>query len=129
MILADTSIWIDVLSSRASEKTGLLIKAVADERAYMGDLIALEVLQGIRKDTEFIRVARIFDDIENVSLCGSRVAQAAASNYRFLRRKGVTVRSSIDVIIATWCIENDVALLHNDRDFLAMEEHFGLIAM
>ena len=128
MILADTSVWIDTLANSDGEQVDKLNAAIASDQILVGDLIMLEVLQGIRKERDVLQVIQLFRQIRNVSLCDPQLALLAASNYRQLRRVGITVRSTIDVVIATWCIENDIALLHKDRDYTPMETHLGLIA-
>lgn len=126
MILVDTSVWIDYLASRGSPKSQVLHASLGSVEFAMGDLILAEVLQGVRegpalRDLEFrLKAFRV------LPLCGEAIARAAAANYRHLRSKGITIRGTVDVIIATWCIENDVPLLHNDRDFIAMESELGL---
>jgi predicted nucleic acid-binding protein len=126
MILADTSVWVEFFRDTRSAETALLEAAVRDQTVLMGDLILVEVLQGLRTQSEERKVAAAFAQLENVTLCGPTIAPLAAANYRALRRAGITVRGTIDVIIATWCIANRVALLHVDRDFVPIEKHLGL---
>jgi predicted nucleic acid-binding protein len=92
----------------------------------LGDLIAVEILQGLREGSQLRLVEATLRAFRVVPLCGSEIAPKAAANYRTLRRRGITVRGTIDVIIATWCIENGARLLHNDRDFAAMEVALAL---
>ena len=128
MILADTSVWIEFFRDVDSPGTALLEAAVRDDEAFIGDLILVEILQGLRTQRQEKKVAAALAQLESVTLCGPQIAPIAAANYRALRRAGVTIRGTIDVIIATWCIENRVPLLHNDRDFDLMEERLGLVA-
>ena len=94
----------------------------------VGDLVLAEVLQGLREEKRFDAARRLLGKFEAVSLCGPAIAVRAAANYRLLRSRGITVRGTIDVIIATWCIENDASIIHNDRDMRIMEEQLGLRA-
>lgn len=92
----------------------------------MGDLILVEVLQGFRDDRGFNAAKRLLGQLEQVEVAGFDVAIEAARNYRRLRRAGVTVRGTVDVLIATRCLANGLRLLHNDRDFDAFEKHLAL---
>jgi predicted nucleic acid-binding protein len=92
----------------------------------IGDLILAEVLQGFRHDPDFEKVRRALGRFIQESMVTPELAVQSARNYRFLRQKGVTVRKTIDSLIATFCIENDHQLLHNDSDFDGYEEYLGL---
>lgn len=127
MILADTSVWIDFLRQTDTRQTGLLESAILEGQVFMGDLILVEILQGVASKTQERQVVRAFGQLPVRTLCGPDLAPIAAANYRLLRRSGLTVRGTIDVIIATWCIENRVPLLHNDHDFSMMENELGLV--
>lgn len=128
MILCDSSVWIDYFAGRGTLQTDKLDAHLSAELVYCGDLIMVEVLQGIRKAGDLSIVSSGFAQLEKVTLCGPQIAPIAAANYRSLRQRGITVRGTIDVIIATWCAENDVPLLHNDRDFAVLEAAMGLKA-
>ena len=91
-----------------------------------GDLILTEVLQGFRHDRDYRKAKNAMETLVFAPMVGRDIAIASALNYRKLRSKGVTVRKTIDVLIATFCIENFHQLLHADRDFDSMEEHLGL---
>ena len=91
-----------------------------------GDLIIAEFLQGFKEEREYQEAKRIMDSLEYRDFVGREIAIAASQNHRMLRRSGITVRKTIDVIIATFCIENDFELIHNDRDFDGIEEMLGL---
>ncbi|WAJ30452.1 type II toxin-antitoxin system VapC family toxin [Antarcticirhabdus aurantiaca] len=128
MILIDTSAWIEHFNGRGTPAAERVRRALDDEQVIVGDLVMVELLQGVRFDKE---VARILVDIKALrreSLCGAAIGLLAAANYRGLRRRGITIRSTIDVIIATWCIENGAAIIHNDRDMAVMEAQLGLRA-
>ena len=92
----------------------------------VGDLIICEVLQGLRTDAEARLVEDALREFEVVPLVDAELAAKAAANYRFLRRRGITIRKTIDLLIGTYCIERGHALLHSDRDFAPMESFLGL---
>lgn len=117
MILADTSVWVDFFASRDTTQVARLREAVINRELLMGDLILVEPLQGLRRDSVRHEVERKLAPIRCEVLCGPRLAPVAAANYRRLREKGITMRGIVDVIVATWCIENRVQLLHSDRDY------------
>ncbi len=125
-VLVDSSVWIDLTRGKSSPHVKCLRDLIVDKRVLLGDLVLLEVLQGFRSDREFERVRDSLLAFESRSLGGSETALLAAEHYRSLRAKGITVRKSIDMLIGTYCIKNNIALLHNDRDFDPLEQHLGL---
>lgn len=126
MILVDSSVWIDFFRGRPTVQTEIL-EGLLDSRALgIGDMILTEVLQGCKFDKEFNEVRRLLSRLDLVMLGGEDVAIEAARNYRKLRALGVTVRGTIDVVLATRCIVSGHQLLHSDRDFDAFEQHLGL---
>lgn len=126
MVMIDTSVWIDYLSGKDSSKTNQLNYLLKNELICIGDIILLEVLQGIRFDKEFERVNKLFQNLITFNVLNTEIAYKAAQNYRYLRAKGITIRKSVDCIIATYCIENDIILLHNDKDFIPFSDNFKL---
>lgn len=128
MILVDSSVWIDYFGGTPSPATDLLDASLGVEPLLMGDLILAEVLQGFAIEREFIAAKAVLESFEVVPLAGRETCLEAAQNFRTLRRKGVTVRKTIDTIIATCCIHNGYVLLHDDRDFDPFVEHLGLRA-
>ena len=126
MIVADTSVWIDYFRGVAAPHTNLLDRTLSESRIIIGDLVMTELLQGFREEKEFLIAKQIIECLEYRDFVGRDVAMAAAQNYRTLRRQGITVRKTIDVLIATFCIVNGFALIHNDSDFDAMERVLGL---
>ena len=126
MILVDSSVWIDYFRSADTPQVALLDSCFGRTRIAVGDLIAAEVLQGIRDNRQFRSVKRVFDTFTRLDLCGYDLALKAAENYRVLRVKGITVRKTIDSLIATRCIEDGLTLLHSDRDFAPFAKHLGL---
>lgn len=124
MILVDSSVWIDFLrgaSEPAAARLDVLL-AKGEETLLLGDLILMEVLRGCRADREYERVLKVLSALPCVTLGGRAVAVKAAQNYRTLLRRGITVSKSVDLLIATWCIEQRCALLHDDRDFAPFEK-------
>jgi predicted nucleic acid-binding protein len=129
MIVADTSVWIDYVKGIVAPHTNLLDFELLHNRVITGDLIIVEFLQGFRNENDYRKAKQIMDSLEYHDLAGKDISIKAAQNFRRLRKNGVTVRKTIDVIIATFCIENDFELIHNDRDFDPMEEMLGLKVM
>ena len=126
MILVDSSVWVDYFNGVTGPHTNLLDRLLLKERILIGDIILTEVLQGFRSDTDFRKARTLLDALEYCPMLGKEIALQSAQNYRKLRRAGVTVRKTIDVVIATFCIVNRHRLLHTDRDFDAIEKLLGL---
>ena len=118
MILVDTSIWINYFNGKNSQETDLLDLALNDGTVAMGDLIFLEILQGFRDDKEFKRAKKSLSTLDQYELFGALMVHKCADNYRFLRKRGITIRKTIDLIIATFCIENKIPLLFSDKDYV-----------
>jgi predicted nucleic acid-binding protein len=126
MILPDTSAWIEFFRTSESAKSQLLGAAIREMNVLVGDLVIVELLQGVKHPSQVKLVSAAIGLLPTQVLCSPSLAYKAAENYRTLRRRGITIRGTIDVVIATWCIENGAWLLHNDRDFDAMERELGL---
>ena len=126
MIVADTSVWIDYVRGVVSRQTDLLDEALLENRVVTGDLIIAEFLQGFREGSDLKKAKEIMDSLEYFDLLGRKNAYRVAENYRNLRKQGVTHRKMADLIIATFCIEQDFELIHNDRDFDPLEGLLGL---
>jgi predicted nucleic acid-binding protein len=126
MILVDSSVWIDYFNGISTPQTEKLDSLLGHDVLAIGDLILAEVLQGFSDDEDFETARKLLLSLEVVHLCGADIAVAAACNYRKLRRLGITVRKTIDAVIATRCIESGHQLLHSDRDFDAFAKHLGL---
>ena len=126
MILVDSSVWIDYFRSADTPQVALLDSYFGSSRLAVGDLIAAEVLQGVGDLREFKLVKKTLDAFDHIDLVGYDLAVRASENYRFLRDRGITIRKTIDTIIATYCIENGMTLLHSDRDFAPFVLHLGL---
>lgn len=129
MIVADSSVWIDFLNGTDGPQVDLLDRLLDRDTVATGDLILTEVLQGIRDDREFRRVAGLMAALPSHEMAGFEIARRSAENDRKLRAQGVTVRKTIDLLIGTFCIEHGFTLLHRDRDFDVMERGLGLKVM
>ena len=126
MILVDSSVWIDYFRGAQTPQVDLLDGMFGRTRLAVGDLIVAEVLQGVRDEREFNLVRKTLDTFTQIDLAGYDIAVKAARNFRALRAQGITVRKTIDSIIATRCIEDGHTLLHDDRDFIPYHTHLGL---
>jgi hypothetical protein len=126
VILVDSSVWIDLLNNVVTEAVTRLRQLIPNTPILVGDLILCEVLQGLRTEAQATLVERSLGRFVPVSLLDPALAVKTAANYRFLRRQGITVRKTIDLIIGTFCIERGHELLHSDRDFEPMERFLGL---
>ena len=126
MIVADTSVWIDYVNGVVTPQTDMLDSELECRRVATGDLMLVEFLQGFREKNQFQEAKKIMDSLEYYDFAGRGIAIKAAQNFRTLREKGITIRKTINVLIATFCIEHGFELLHNDRGFDPMEEVLGL---
>jgi predicted nucleic acid-binding protein len=126
LILVDSSVWIDYFQGRITAQTEKLDRLLGQEPLAIGDLILTEVLQGLDDEREFQDARKMLTSLIVVELGGREIAVQAAKNFRALRRLGVTVRKTIDSVIATRCIESGDDLLHSDRDFDPFAKHLGL---
>jgi predicted nucleic acid-binding protein len=126
LILVDSSVWIDFFRGIDSSGALKLRQVLHHADVIVGDLILVEVLQGYTVEREAEKAGELLGRFEQVSLVDPSLAIEAAAHYRRLRRLGITVRKTIDLLIATRCIDRDWLLLHNDRDFEPLREHLGL---
>jgi len=126
MIVVDTSAWIDYFRGIVAPHTDTLDSQLQTNRIIIGDLIIIELLQGFKTKKEYDQARKLIEKLEYRDLVGRTIALQSAENFRILRSKGITVRKTIDVIIATFCIENGFQIIHNDRDFDPMEKYLGL---
>ena len=127
MIIVDTSVWIDLLNGRDALHVRRLRSSLDTAEVVIGDLILCEVLQGFATEREALAVERSLRGLPIVRIVDDSIAVASARNFRRLRSLGVTIRKTIDLLIGTWCIEHNVPLLHNDRDFTLMARHLRLV--
>jgi predicted nucleic acid-binding protein len=126
VILVDSSVWIDYFRGVGTAESDKLDKLLGNEPLATGDLILAEVLQGFASDRDFKQAYALLSSLAVIELGGRQIAVQAARNCRRLRALGITVRKTIDTVIATRCIENDFALLYSDRDFDPFVKHLDL---
>jgi predicted nucleic acid-binding protein len=126
VLIVDSTVWIDYFNGRITPQSDFLHDALASTHILMGDLILAEVLQGFRKDADFEAARLALGKFAQANLVSPALAVQSARNFRFLRQKGITVRKTIDSLIATYCIENNHDLLHSDTDFDPYEQFLDL---
>ena len=126
MVLVDSSVWIDFFNGTANTETDKLNEILGLEEVVIGDLILAEVLQGFRSDTDYKAAKNVLTSLTVFDLLGKELAIKSANNFRKLRKKGITIRKTADVIIATYCIENKIPLLFTDKDFLPFVDNLRL---
>ena len=129
MILVDSSVWIDYFKGLSNLPTESLDRLLGQEPLAVGDLILAEVLQGFSDEKAFNHAKNLLTTLTLIELGGQEIAIQAARNFRTLRGRGVTIRKTIDTIIATRCIASGITLLHNDRDFDPFVDHLGLMVV
>lgn len=127
MVLVDTSVWVDFFNGKMTDETEKLDHYLSSTVIVVGDLILTEVLQGFRSDKDYRIVKSLLTELEQVRLCNTDLAIQSAQNYRALRKQGITIRKTIDCLIATYCIETKTPLLFSDRDFDPWVAHFKLM--
>jgi predicted nucleic acid-binding protein len=126
MFVVDSSVWIDFFNGVPTPQTDRLDDALSEELLAVGDIMLAEVLQGFRSDRHHRLARDLMLSLDVVNMLNTSLALKSADNYRKLRRKGATVRKTTDCIIATWCIENQLPLLHCDKDFQPFHDNLGL---
>ena len=126
MIFVDSSVWIDYFTGTNTPETDKLDALLGEEPIAIGDLVLTEVLQGFRTDKDFRKAKELLMSLNIVNMLDTNIALQSAENFRTLRKKGITVRKTIDAIIATYCIENKLPLLHSDKDFQPFHKHLKL---
>jgi predicted nucleic acid-binding protein len=126
MILVDSSVWIDYFTGKNTPGAEKLDSLLGEELVAIGDLILVEVLQGFRPDKDFRQAKKLLLSLTVVNMLDITIALKSAENFRTLRKKGITVRKTIDAIIATYCIEHKLPLLHSDKDFQPFHKHLKL---
>lgn len=126
MWIVDSSVWIDYFGGKVTHQTDRLHDALGSEAIAIGDIILCEVLQGYRRQEDFDTARQALLQFPVYPIGGTEIAIKGAENYRALRRQGITVRKTIDCLIATFVIERGFSLLHSDRDFDPFEAHLGL---
>ena len=126
MIIADTSVWIDYFNGIDNELTQYLDSSLIEGSVAIGDLIFLEILQGFRNDKEYRLAKSRLETLPQYEMFGLDMVEHCAKNYRALRKKGITIRKTSDVIIATFCIDHELPLLFSDKDFIPFVDHLRL---
>jgi predicted nucleic acid-binding protein len=126
MWIVDSSVWIDYFGGKVTPQTELLHEALGWQEIGIGDIILCEVLQGYRRQKDYDAARRALLQFPVYTVGGTEIALRSAENYRALRRRGITIRKTIDCLIATFAIERGLTLLHCDRDFDPFETHLGL---
>ncbi|MFT5143974.1 MAG: putative nucleic acid-binding protein [Rhodothermales bacterium] len=129
MIIVDTSVWIDYFNGRETPQSRALDSLLGRDPIAIGDLILAEILQGFRSDRDYLRAKRALLALPVLEMLGVERSIKCAENFRALRKKGVTIRKTTDVIIASYCIDNSHALLYADRDFDPFVKHLGLATL
>jgi predicted nucleic acid-binding protein len=128
MILADTSIWIDYFNGNINPHTDTLDTALIEGAVAIADIIFLEILQGFKDDKDYEKARSTLATLDRYSIFNSNMVERCAENYRTLRKKGITIRKTNDVIIATYCIQYHIPLLYTDLDFDPFVKYFGLVS-
>ncbi|MBX3640412.1 MAG: PIN domain nuclease [Nitrosomonas sp.] len=126
MILVDSSVWIDYFNGYSAPETDFLDSVLGVRTIAIGDLILTEVLQGFKHDKDYKTATRLLETLTIFELLGKKMAVKSADNFRKLRKKGLTIRKTADVIIASFCIEYNFPLLFSDKDFKPFVEHLAL---
>ena len=127
MIVVDSSVWIDFFNGVSTPEVERFDDLLGITPVAIGDLILVEVLQGFRRDGDVATARQLFGSMPLLAMLGPQNAYKAAENYRSLRSRGITVRKTIDGIIATACIQANLPLLFSDRDFQPYVDHLGLL--
>ena len=128
MIMVDSSVWIDYFNGRETTETLQLDSLLGVKPIAIGDIILTEVLQGFRNDEDYKTAKSLLTSLTIFELLGEKMALKSADNYRQLRKQGITIRKTADVIIASFCIENNLPLLFSDQDFLPFVKHLKLVS-
>jgi len=126
MILVDSSVFIDYFNGINNWHTDELNALLGNELVITGDYILAEVLQGFRNDKDYKSAKEIMQSFPCFNICNEELAIKSADNFRYLRTKGITIRKTVDLIIGTFCIENDIELLNKDKDFEPMGQYLNL---
>jgi predicted nucleic acid-binding protein len=126
MIFVDSSVWIDYFNGKGTLETDTLDRLLDTGFVATGDLILVEILQGFRGDEDYAIAKRLLSSLIVFNMLDIDIAVKGADAYRQLRKKGITVRKTIDTLIAAFCIQNDFPLLHSDKDFQPFQKYLRL---
>ena len=129
MILVDSSVWIDYFNGTETLATKKLDGLLGMQPVCTGDLILAEVLQGFRQDDDFKTAKTLLCSLPLHAMVGADISLKSADNFRLLRKQGITIRKTIDTLIATYCIESGLSLLHSDKDFQPFQQFLGLMTV
>lgn len=129
MMLVDSSVWIDYFNGQTTPQVEMLDQLLSAQPLAIGDIILTEVLQGFRQESDYATAKQLLTSLTIFPLINTDLAIKSADDFRMLRKQGITVRKTIDVIIATFCIEAEYTLLFSDRDFIPCVQHLGLNAV
>ena len=129
MILVDTSVWVDYFNGKQTPQTNILDRLLDNQILSVGDLIYTEILQGFRSDKDFETARTLLDALVFYNMLNQSIALKSAQYYRQLRKKGVTIRKTIDMLIATFCMEHKLTLLQSDADFENIAKHLPLLLL
>lgn len=129
MIIVDSSVWIDYFNGQDTLQTDKLDELLGVELLGIGDIIVTEVLQGFRADRDYRAAKKVLTSLSVFNMLDTEIAIKSADNFRTLRKQGITIRKTNDVIIATFCLENNHSLLFSDKDFVPFVKHLGLNAV
>lgn len=129
MIVVDTSVWINYFNGVRNQQTDWLHDSLGQFPIILGDIILMEILQGFRHDKDYRTAKRYLSNFPLMTMGGEELVIKSADNYRKLRKKGITVRKSVDVLIGTFCIQHHYRLLHDDIDFIPLEKHLHLLSV
>ena len=122
MIVVDSSVWISHFYNVPHPEVEALRSIEAAETILMGELIFLEVSMGAKSEKNARDLEQSLGQFTSVTMLDRSTVEAAGVNYRQLRARGITLRSTVDLIIGTYCIEHRHQLLHRDRDFGHMQQ-------
>ena len=126
MILVDSSVWINYFNGTETLATKKLDGLLGVQPVCIGDLILAEVLQGFRQDANYQTAKNLLCTLPIHSMIGTDISIKSVDNFKALRKQGITIRKTIDTLIATYCIETDLTLLHSDKDFQPFQQYLGL---
>ena len=126
IVVVETSVWVDFFRGVRNPHTEWVLRAAGRRPLGTLDLILCEVLQGVPREVDYERIKQKMLELDVYNSGGEPMALESAQNYRKLRARGITIRKTIDCIIATYCIRHELALLHKDRDFDPFVARLGL---
>ncbi|HCI76868.1 MULTISPECIES: PIN domain nuclease [unclassified Psychrobacter] len=127
-IIVDSSVWIDYFNGIVTAHTDLLDTLLSQSKVGITDIILMEVLQGFKEDKHYTQAFSALNKLACYDILGKDNAVRYVSYYRKLRKKGITIRKSNDVMIAGFCIDTQIPLLFSDKDFAPFVKHLGLIS-